>query len=224
MKNVTKCLNPLHTLILTAVFGMVLGVAQPSVAGEKATGKTLVFESGASSKDAGKLVVAGTSSLHDWEVVTEAIVGTLEITLTGDADGQLVLAPDGSVKATVAVPVKTLDSGKGGMDKKMYKALEAKKHEEAAFVLESLKPEEEKTEEGGLKVEATGKLTITDKTRWVRFPAVIKWDAKTEAINVTGEVDLLMTDFGIDPPTALLGTLKTGNAVTVSFEWTPKLK
>jgi hypothetical protein len=29
-----------------------------------------------------------------------------------------------------------------------------------------------------------------------------------------------MSDFGMKPPTAMLGTVKTGDDVTVRFEWT----
>jgi hypothetical protein len=32
------------------------------------------------------------------------------------------------------------------------------------------------------------------------------------------EVPILMTDYGVKPPTALLGTLRTGNRVLVKFE------
>lgn len=32
-----------------------------------------------------------------------------------------------------------------------------------------------------------------------------------------GTQKLLMTDYGIDPPTALMGTMRTGNEITVAF-------
>ena len=35
---------------------------------------------------------------------------------------------------------------------------------------------------------------------------------------VKGKLDLLMTDYGIKPPTAMLGMLKTDPKVTVAFE------
>jgi hypothetical protein len=35
---------------------------------------------------------------------------------------------------------------------------------------------------------------------------------------VTGQVVLLMTDYGIKPPTAMLGMLKTDPKVTITFE------
>jgi len=36
---------------------------------------------------------------------------------------------------------------------------------------------------------------------------------------LTGEAPIKMTDFGIAPPVTMLGTLKTGNDVKVSFRW-----
>jgi hypothetical protein len=37
-------------------------------------------------------------------------------------------------------------------------------------------------------------------------------------VTVTGELQLLMTDFGITPPKAMLGMLKTDPKVTVTFD------
>ena len=37
-------------------------------------------------------------------------------------------------------------------------------------------------------------------------------------LNVKGSVQLLMTDYGITPPKAMLGMLKTDPKVSVSFE------
>jgi hypothetical protein len=37
-------------------------------------------------------------------------------------------------------------------------------------------------------------------------------------LSVRGQVTLLMTDFGIKPPVALMGMLKTDPKVTVTFE------
>ena len=52
--------------------------------------------------------------------------------------------------------------------------------------------------------------------------AVTSFDLKTRRTNatltVTGQLPLLMTDYGITPPKAMLGMLKTDPKVTVSFE------
>ena len=36
-------------------------------------------------------------------------------------------------------------------------------------------------------------------------------------IRAEGELPLLMTDFGVKPPTAMFGTLRTDNKITVKF-------
>ena len=38
------------------------------------------------------------------------------------------------------------------------------------------------------------------------------------SIALTGSLSLLMTDFGVEPPTAMLGMMKTADQVTVKFE------
>ncbi|PXA03563.1 hypothetical protein DDZ13_11320 [Coraliomargarita sinensis] len=185
----------------------------------------LVFSS--ESEDSGKILITGTSSLHDWEIVGKNIAGSLTVTTTKNGERDLEVSLP--VEAQVKIPVKSLESGKGIMDKKMFKALEGKKHENVLFVLDSLEiveadPDPEKANLQVLNVKAKGKLSIAGETRWIQFPAAIDWDAAKKLVSVSGETDIRMTDFGIDPPTALLGTLKTGNEVKVSFSWTPKLQ
>ena len=43
-------------------------------------------------------------------------------------------------------------------------------------------------------------------------------ERKATTLSVRGQVQLLMTDFGIKPPIAMLGMLKTDPKVTVTFE------
>jgi hypothetical protein len=44
------------------------------------------------------------------------------------------------------------------------------------------------------------------------------------SIAVRGSVPLFMSDFGIEPPTAMLGMLKTADQVTVKFELALRLE
>jgi polyisoprenoid-binding protein YceI len=46
----------------------------------------------------------------------------------------------------------------------------------------------------------------------------ITTERKDATLCVRGQVQLLMTDFGIKPPVAMLGMLKTDPKVTVTFE------
>jgi hypothetical protein len=47
---------------------------------------------------------------------------------------------------------------------------------------------------------------------------MLKTERRDGALVVKGQLPILMTDYGIKPPTAMLGMLKTDPKVTVSFE------
>ena len=62
-----------------------------------------------------------------------------------------------------------------------------------------------------------GEVTVAGKTAKVEIPIV---GERKEGGAMTGEgtVKLLMTDFGIKPPVALLGTLRTKNEIEIKFQ------
>ena len=65
-------------------------------------------------------------------------------------------------------------------------------------------------------IETTGNLKIAGETKQVP----IKFTAKTSGNNVTlsGKVNMNMTHYKIDPPKALMGTVRTGEEITIDFE------
>jgi polyisoprenoid-binding protein YceI len=67
---------------------------------------------------------------------------------------------------------------------------------------------------GALK--AIGMLKIAGVEREVAM--AIKTQRSDTGLLVKGQLDLLMTDYGITPPKAMLGMLKTDPKVTVTFE------
>ena len=192
--------------------------AQPNTKAEQ----QVRFESTA--EGSGEITITGTSSLHDWEVVGKHIRGTLALAPGASVNTLSDLKSARQLEARVEVPVRSLESGKGVMNKKMFKALEAEKYESVLFVLDSLKVIEPISANSPQSVEIKGKLSIAGVTQAVVIPAQATWSPAQQSLVVAGKLDLRMTDYGIDPPRALLGTLKTGDEVTVSFRWTPQLK
>ncbi|MEI9934653.1 MAG: YceI family protein [Ferruginibacter sp.] len=71
----------------------------------------------------------------------------------------------------------------------------------------------------GYTVTAKGNLTIAGVTKAVSIPIKISEDAQ-QKILIEGSSPVKMTDYGIDPPTALFGMLKTANDITISFNTT----
>ena len=124
----------------------------------------------------------------------------------------------GSVEAfEIAIPAATLTSPKEGLDKNMHKALKVQEHPDITFrSAPSSKPR--RRAPGALR--GIGVLQIAGVEREVAIDITTEAQGRRRSRCKAG-CDLLMTDYGIKPPTAMLGMLKTDPKVTVTFETRP---
>lgn len=159
------------------------------------------------------MTIKGTSNLHDWESTAK------EVRAKGDINLQ-----QGKFTAintlSVEIPVKSIKSTKGSiMDNKTYDALKADSHANITFKLEGVTPI--KSQQDGYSVTASGNLAIAGTTKKIEL--TVKGKANDDgSITFNGSYKLKMTDFGIKPPTALMGTMKVGNDIEVVFSITLK--
>ncbi|MFI0430633.1 YceI family protein [Mariniflexile sp. HMF6888] len=151
------------------------------------------------------LTVLGTSSLHDWHITAEQQSGKIifKNLETGDID-----------KCTVDIAVESLKSGKSSMDKNTYKALKSNSYKTISFQLIEVKETSSKGN-GKFTVKADGDLTISGVKK--RIPLEFTLSIVGNKITLTGEKKIKMTDFKVDPPKALLGTITTGDDITIKF-------
>jgi hypothetical protein len=159
-----------------------------------------------------RISIAGTSNVHEYTAsTTTARLVRLQLA-TGAPPTLQALGAPGTVEAfEIAIPATTLSSEKDGLDKNMHKALKVNEHKDITFRLVRLEP----AADTGTFL-ATGILQIAGVERTATFS--ITAEQKGTALVVRGEVPLLMTDFGITPPKAMLGMLKTDPKVIVTFE------
>jgi hypothetical protein len=113
------------------------------------------------------------------------------------------------------IPVRSLKSDSGTLDEHLKSALKAETFPTIKGSIRSYKVTQE-NHGGPLYVTASVDLTIAGTMKTVPVDAVLSEDG--EKIRVKGEKRLLMTDFGVTPPTLMLGVLKTDNEIKIRFD------
>jgi polyisoprenoid-binding protein YceI len=164
-----------------------------------------------------RLWVEGTSTLHDWTCRTQTLDATIEF--EAKAAEQLGTAPPAALRRVqVKVPVKSLKCGHGGMDNNLYKALNADATPEISYIMASFEPAPGENDASfGLKTVGTLTIVGTERRIAMDITATRLSDGSVKAV---GAVPIKMSDFGIKPPTAMFGRIKTGDDVKVKFELT----
>ncbi len=162
-----------------------------------------------------KLWIEGTSNLHGWSCKATTLDAAVEIDAAAAA--QVTVAPPKALKKVqVKVPVKSIKCGHGGMDDNVYKALKADDTPDISYIMATFEaaPGEAKD---SFTLHTIGTLTIAGKENKVSMD-VVATRLADGTVKATGVVPIKMTDFGIKPPTAIFGRLKTGDEVKVNFE------
>jgi polyisoprenoid-binding protein YceI len=151
----------------------------------------------------------GTSNVHDWEM--KALSGSSKAAFTVNSNGQVTSLS----MLSFTLPAKNLKSKHTQMDKNTYKALNTDKNPDISFVLTSSTI----TATGGnnYQIKCVGKLTIAGVTKHTDLVATGKYDPSDKSFTVTGVKKMKMTDFNVKPPKALMGTIKTGNDISISY-------
>jgi len=160
-----------------------------------------------------RITVSGTSNIHAYTASTTTVRVTrahLAPVVPGSDLWASALKPGAVDAFEIAIPASTLTSPKEGLDKNMHKALKVSQHPDITFRLVRLEPAQ-----AGAAT-AIGILQIAGVEREVALD--LQTERTAGGLVVKGEMELLMTDYGIKPPTAMLGMLKTDPKVIVAFE------
>jgi polyisoprenoid-binding protein YceI len=153
------------------------------------------------------VVVSGTSTLHDWEMKSSK----------GQFDASILFANDKMTFSGLSFnfPAESLKSGHSMMDNNTYKALNTSKNPNITFVLTSGNV----TSVGAntYELKGIGKLTIAGTTIQTDLVATLKYNPTDKSFTCTGVKKFKMTQYGVKPPTVLMGTIKTGDEISISY-------
>lgn len=158
------------------------------------------------------VTVTGTTNVHGYTASTTAVRVTSARTGAFDGDLWALVEKPALVEAfEITIPAASLHSTKDGIDKNMHKALNVTAHKDITFRVKSLEP---RGAAGALR--ALGSLTIAGVTKDIALDLTAKRAGAN--LSVAGELPLLMTDYGIKPPKAMMGMMRTDPKIVIRVE------
>jgi len=166
-----------------------------------------------------RLWLEGSASVVDFQCHASSIItrGALE----GLDTLSQVPAPHGELTLQVRVPVGDLDCGRSGINRDMRNTLNARSHPYIVYTLDS-------NELLGLTTE--DELFVFDINTWGKLQ--ISGHERTEKIRVTGKFLgpwqfqirgshlVKMSDYGLTPPSPMMGLIKVDDTMEVHFDVT----
>lgn len=150
------------------------------------------------------ITIAGTSTLHEWTMSSSSpqLVAAIE---TG-AEGGVK-----EVKSLVLmVQSQSLKSANKGMDKNAYSALKVDKYKSISFSMSSSAIQNN-------VIKCLGDLNIAGVTKQVSVDATCTMKGDKSSLLCTGSKALKMSDYKVEAPSFMFGTVRTGDEITISF-------
>jgi polyisoprenoid-binding protein YceI len=150
-----------------------------------------------------KIWIEGTSSVKSFNCAATKFDVSVS-SEPGNKPNELVDA------ASVVVPVASLDCKNSTMNGHMQKALKAKENPTISWKMTSYSVE-------GTNVIMKGRLTIAGQEKAIEMTATGNAD-NDGTIRMKGSTKFKMSEYGVKPPSLMLGTMKVGDPITVSFD------
>ncbi len=157
--------------------------------------------------------IDGDSNVRSWGADAEKVEGRLILTDINEVS-LVNLNPDNFKEMSLTIHVESLDSGSRGLTRNMKSYLKEDDHPLITFNLKEITGIE--MQNGSALITAIGMINAAGQNKEVTMN-VIATVNDNGSLNFRGEHDLLMTDFGIDPPTAVMGTVRARDEVVISY-------
>jgi polyisoprenoid-binding protein YceI len=155
------------------------------------------------------VTIEGTSNLQSWTADVKDVNGTIEFIIK---DNEIREITD----ARFQINSRSIEGSEGRrMNSKIYESLEVEKHPQIRFDLREVRSIAENP--GRFHINARGVLTVAGESKVIEMRPTARILPNGD-VEITGNQEVLMSDFGISPPTALLGALRTGDQVNIVYK------
>lgn len=159
--------------------------------------------------------INGDSNVKSWDAAVNEVNGTLTLQNIEEINAENLTA-ETFKNLTLTIPVEEIESESGGLTKNIHKYLKGDDHPNITFEL--LEVTHMTEQDGSLIITANGVVNAAGKDSPTEM--TVTANVQNGSIQFTGEQQLLMTSFDIDPPTAVFGTIRSKDELVVSFNVT----
>ena len=193
----------LSTLLIIIALPVAL-VAQPVSDVAKTT---FVIDNGSST-----MVIEGGSTVGSWDAEVKVLEGEFKVDLEGlsnSANGSEIFE-----LSTFSVPVGNIESDSRRMNRNIYSYLKEDDYPNITFTMISA----EVTENNGNEYEVlvNGVINAAGADHEVSFTTTVSNNGNG-SLNISGTKPLNFSDFGIDRPSAMLGTVRADEEIEIVY-------
>jgi polyisoprenoid-binding protein YceI len=157
-----------------------------------------------------RLWLEGSSNVRDWRCDATSLDASIDIDRAAEQAGETRVR-----RVQVRVPTYSLTCGRSQMDHIMYKALHVDDEPDCRQIIGRFEVVTDDDAQQSLVMQGT--LRVAGRERVVRVPVQLE-ELPDGTMRARGSLPILMTDYGISPPTALFGVLRTENRIVVKFD------
>ncbi|CAN5331419.1 hypothetical protein BH23BAC3_BH23BAC3_36160 [soil metagenome] len=165
--------------------------------------------------DEHEMKIDGSANVRDWDADVNTVDATFVLS-PFDLSDLSSLTPEHFKTMELSIPVRDIESDSGRLTRNLQGYLKRDEHPVITFKLNEI---DSVTVNGDTaEITANGVINAAgvDHETTMHVTAAVN-DGK---VTFSGSQDLLMTDFGIDPPTAVLGTIRARDEISIIYSLT----
>lgn len=165
-----------------------------------------------------KLWIEGRSNVNEFECEANKYSGEATVYDEEEEDSEFAQSVQERLSLQVDIRVDGFECGKNKMNRDLQDALKSDNFPEIKFLFDSAELlEMPKHPDDPFLVDVKGSLTVAGETRDIHFETRAYY-LDVDKVRAIGNTTIRMSDFNVEPPTALLGLIKADDELTVKFD------
>lgn len=162
-----------------------------------------------------EMKIDGSANVRSWDADITTIDATFVLS-EFDFSGLGSLTPDHFKTMELSIPVRDIESDSGRLTRNLQGYLKRDEHPNITFNMNEV---DSVTVEGNeATITASGIVNAAGVDHETTM--IVTATLNDGTITFSGAQDLLMTDFNIDPPTAVMGTIRARDEITIIYTLT----